>query len=59
MSIEPRTIRCDVEGCGEEYTEKELNGGFPDWGHVEGVMNDETVQVGASLCPAHMANPNC
>lgn len=44
-----RTIICDK--CGNEFKENMENGGFPGWGHIAGIMNDETGSDKAYLCP--------
>lgn len=49
-----RTIKCDTEGCEKKHTETEPGGGWPGWGHVAGIMNDETGETTAYLCPEHL-----
>ena len=47
-----RTIKCDLEGCNEVYTEKKENAGFPGWGHFfGGIINDFTGSDKFYLCP--------
>lgn len=48
-----RTIICGVEGCKNTYEEK-TNEGFPGWGHVAGIMNDETGEAICHICPEHL-----
>lgn len=52
MSI-VRTIICDI--CATEFTEQAPAGrpqdGFPGWGHVFGLVNNETKSSETTLCP--------
>jgi len=50
-----QTIICGVEGCAEKYTERKYNEGFPGWGHVAGLKNDETGETICHVCPKHLA----
>ena len=51
---ELRTIYCDVSNCEETFTEEKFNQGFPDWGHIIGLMNEETGETRAHVCPYHL-----
>jgi len=44
-----RTIICNK--CGARFTEQGSNLGFPNWGHIAGIRNDQTGEEGAHLCP--------
>lgn len=46
-----RTITCYV--CGKQYTETQYGEGFPNWGIIQGLVNVETGEVGAEVCPEH------
>jgi len=49
-----RTIYCSVHRCPRVYTEKKFNEGFPGWGHINGIYNDQTEEDIAHLCPDHL-----
>jgi len=50
-----QTIICSVKGCTKTKTESHPNTGFVGWGHIVGIMNDETGEDRAHLCPEHLA----
>jgi hypothetical protein len=50
-----QTIHCSVKGCLHTLTEKHQNTGFKGWGHVIGIMDDETLEDRAHLCPDHLS----
>ncbi len=47
-------IKCDVKDCPHRHEEENFNQGFPGWGHVSGLFNDDTGSDEAHLCPYHM-----
>jgi len=49
-----RTIFCNREGCNNSMIEKAFNLGFPSWGHIQGIMNPDTGEDVAHLCPECM-----
>jgi len=49
-----RTIHCSVKGCPACKVEEGPNRGWPGWGHVVGLFDDQTGDQTAHLCPAHM-----
>lgn len=49
-----KTIHCNVRNCNNEYTEKKNNEGFPGWGHIVGLQDEETNETTAHLCPEHL-----
>ncbi len=49
-----QTIKCNVKDCLHTLTEKKPNTGFPGWGHIGGLKNDETGEDWAHLCPDHL-----
>ena len=49
-----QTIHCSVKGCKNNYTEKQFNEGFPGWGDVRGLRDDQTNEDLAHLCPEHL-----
>lgn len=53
MALE-RIIKCDVESCPKTCIEEEYGAGFPGWGHMAGVEDEETKRNTAYLCPRHM-----
>lgn len=50
MSIK-KTVCCDI--CGKEYTEKNPNDGFPNWGQIMGINLNGTDNP--YVCPYHLA----
>lgn len=52
--MEIRKIKCDFKGCDAECTEARYGAGFPGWGHIAGMVNSETGQELAHLCPEHL-----
>jgi len=48
-----RTIKCNIEGCKEHYTEKSPAEGWPKWGAIEGKQNDNG-ETTFHLCPTHL-----
>lgn len=52
MSV-ARTIKCDVDKCNEQCTEKVFGEGFPGWGELHGKIDTETGSTGFGLCPRH------
>lgn len=44
-----RTIICNT--CGKQQMETKFNIGFPGWGHIAGLMNPDTGEDTAHLCP--------
>ena len=49
-----QTVKCSAKDCLHTYTEKKPNTGFPGWGYVIGIMDDETGENQAHLCPNHL-----
>ena len=49
-----RKIQCDVNGCPEELLVEGEVKGFPNWGAVQGKIDDGTGEVRAFLCPKHL-----
>ena len=49
-----QTIHCSVSGCDNQYKEKKFNEGFKGWGEIRGLVDDETNEVVAHLCPEHL-----
>lgn len=49
-----QTIHCSIKGCNNQYTESKDNGGFPGWGHIVGLRDDQTNENTAHLCPEHL-----
>ena len=48
---ERRTISCDVNHCKNTFAEEKFNQGFPGWGHIIGLINEETSETKAQVCP--------
>jgi hypothetical protein len=48
-----RTIKCNVEGCREIYTEQGPGAGFPGWGVLQGRQNEKG-ETECHLCPKHL-----
>jgi hypothetical protein len=48
MSIQ-RTIKCNF--CTASFSEQGFNLGFPGWGHIVGLINKETGEDTAHVCP--------
>ena len=46
-------IKCDWIECDEEHLEQSFNEGHPGWGHIVGIVNTETGEENAYLCPKH------
>ncbi len=55
MSVEQRTIKCDVPSCREQCTEKMHGDGWPEWGEVKGKRDTETGSETFGLCPRHLS----
>jgi len=51
---ELKTIYCDVNKCGAKFTEEKFNQGFPGWGHIVGLINEDTGEPKAHVCPKHL-----
>lgn len=49
-----KTIHCSVKGCDNQYTESKDNEGFPGWGHIVGLRDDQTGENTAHLCSEHL-----
>lgn len=49
-----RTIKCNVDGCGNLSPEKEFGDGWPGWGELHGRVDDATGSTGFGLCPKHL-----
>jgi len=47
-----RTIKCDVPGCEETYTEETPSAGWPGWGAINGVNWNGADNP--NLCPIHL-----
>jgi hypothetical protein len=48
-----RTIKCNVAGCKEIYTEQKPGTGFPGWGVIQGKQNEKG-EMEFHLCPKHL-----
>jgi len=49
-----RTIHCDVKACEECHVEGKFNEGFPGWGEIQGLIDKDTGNTKAHLCPKHL-----
>jgi len=49
-----RTIKCNLPGCQTEQVEGAPNAGWPGWGSLSGLRDDETGETELHLCPEHL-----
>jgi hypothetical protein len=49
-----RTVKCDVDGCNVEYSEQHFNQGFPGWGSISGLQDENGHNRTAYICPEHL-----
>lgn len=52
--MEIRTWVCSVRDCVETVAEEKPGYGFPGWGGIGGLMDKETGEDRAHICPEHM-----
>lgn len=49
-----KTIFCGVCGCKNTAIEAGPNKGWPGWGHVVGLIDDESMETTCHVCPKHL-----